>query len=757
MKDSNHVRVLLLGLDSEVGVHGGSVRYLLDLRDGLEATGVRTSCIALGMRPGQRDGMTVVARHDDVLPRRVLRYAIASLGRLPKSDVVDVHFALYGFLPVLAARVLRKPIIVHFHGPWAAEAGALRGIRPSDRVRRAVEVLTYRLASEVVVLTEAFAQVLQTTYGIGRNRIIVIPPAVDLARFSPGDPKTAREALGLPERGKLVVCARRLVPRTGVDVLLEAWARLDGRSDALLVVAGVGPEEPALRELAEKRGLVSVRFLGRVSDTLMPALYRAADLSIVPSRDLEGFGLAALESFACGTPVIGTRVGGLPEALGPFAADCTVPPSNPEALARRITAALEGDVPNAEACRSHAEQFSRERLAGHHRAILRRVGALREGRVRVAYVGHSATLSGGELGLVRLLPRLEHVEPHVILGEDGPLVSKLMDRDISVEVSPMPPAMAKFRRDRGPLTWLPAVVATVRYVFQLRSLLRARRPDVVHTVSLKAALYGGIAGRLAGIPVVWSVRDRITGDYLSPVAVRLVRMAADILPQVVIANSAATALTLDGCSAPIRVIPPAAFDQLPARPRPRNARPFRIAMVGRLAPWKGQDVFLRAFAEAFAAGDETALIVGDSLFGEEEYAAGLRVLVKRLGVADRVEFLGFRDDVMALLRDAHVLVHASVLPEPFGQVVVQGMAAGIPVIAAAAGGPREIIDDGIDGFLVPPGNVGVLASRLRTLRGDEELRARLGAAGRSRAADFSPTAIAAQTELVYEDLISRRL
>ena len=178
---------------------------------------------------------------------------------------------------------------------------------------------------------------------------------------------------------------------------------------------------------------------------------------------------------------------------------------------------------------------------------------------------------------------------------------------------------------------------------------------------------------------------------------------------------------------------------------------FVVGMVGRIAPWKGQHVFLEAFANAFGAGREVAVIVGDAMFGEAEvrYGAELRVLAGALGIADRVEFRGFCEDVWAELELMDVLVHASTTPEPFGQVIVEAMLAGVPVVAAAGGGPSEIVTDDVDGILYTPGDVESLAQALQRLRGDARVRQQLSDAARIRAAQFSPQAAAASVMALY--------
>jgi glycosyltransferase involved in cell wall biosynthesis len=192
--------------------------------------------------------------------------------------------------------------------------------------------------------------------------------------------------------------------------------------------------------------------------------------------------------------------------------------------------------------------------------------------------------------------------------------------------------------------------------------------------------------------------------------------------------------------------------------RSENGRPFTVGMIGRIARWKGQHIFVEAFSKASLPGDARALVVGAPLFGpdEEEYLAELHELVRARGLGGRVRFTGFVDDAASVLDELDALVHASSIPEPFGQVVVEGMAAGVPVIAAGAGGPLELIADGIDGLLCPPGDVAALAACLTRLGEDSGLRHRLGAAGRKRAEQYSPSDAAARVRDVYEDVLARR-
>jgi glycosyltransferase involved in cell wall biosynthesis len=134
----------------------------------------------------------------------------------------------------------------------------------------------------------------------------------------------------------------------------------------------------------------------------------------------------------------------------------------------------------------------------------------------------------------------------------------------------------------------------------------------------------------------------------------------------------------------------------------------------------------------------------------------LKELAATLGLRERVEFPGFVEDVAAQLETFDILVHASLIPEPFGQVVIEGMAAGLPVIAPRAGGPAEVIEDRVTGVLYSMGDAGALADALRDLAGRPALRERLGKAARMKAAEFAPEIVAAQVAEVYRSVLAER-
>jgi glycosyltransferase involved in cell wall biosynthesis len=750
---------LLLGAHWYEDDPGGLHRYLADLFGALREAGVRPTAVVSGPAAGAPVGVVAAGRFDRPFPVRLWGYCRGvNRAAAGGAQVVDAHFAFYALWPVVFGPLRRLPLVVHFQGPWAEEsrvAGHEAGWKIA--AKRKVEAGVYRRASRVVVLSAAFKAVLVERYGVAPWLVEVIPPGINLATFSAGSRDGARAALDLPASAPVVVSVRRLVPRMGIDVLIGSWAAIAGDlPGAVLLIVGAGPERDRLRGLADELGVrSSVRFLGQVDEQTLVRCYQAADVSVVPTVALEGFGLVVLESLACGTPAIVSDSGGLPESVASLDPSLIVPAGDARQLARRLRSALDGSdpLPDRSRSRAHAETFAWPAIAERHRTLYNR--AVRPGRrrLRVVFLDHCARLSGGELALLRLLPELD-VDAHVILAETGPLVDKFRLAGVSVEVLPIGGATGSLGRERVSPGGVPisAVVETGTYIARLAARLRRLRPDVVHTNSLKAALYGGVAGRLASVPVVWHVRDRITPDYMPSSACRLVRAAARLLPTAVIGNSCTTLSALGRAGERgTAVASPLGFAPFEAGPAP-HAGDLRVGILGRLDPWKGQHIFLDAFAAAFPEGGAEAVIVGAKLFGDDGYQYELERHVKALGLEGRVEFRGFRDRVDDELGGLDVLVHASTIPEPFGQVVVEGMAAGLAVVAADAGGPAEVVTHGVDGLLYPPGDSHALAQALRDLAADPERRRRLGDAARRRAHDFTPARIAPQVMAVYETL-----
>ncbi len=292
-------------------------------------------------------------------------------------DLVASHFALYT-LPVLD--LLREvPLVVHFHGPWAQESEAEGESPVVTWAKQALETLVYRQADRCIVLSSAFQEVLHEKYGVAEDRIRIVPGGADVERFAVEPSQSeARALLGWPQDRPIVVSVRRLARRMGLENLIDAIAQLHSDvPDLLLHVAGKGPLREELASRIEARGLSShVTLLGFVPEEELPLVYRAADVSVVPSIRLEGFGLITIESLAAGTPVLVTPIGGLPETVKGLDERLILPSPQTDALARGLRRALRdpSSLPSSEACRAYArENFSWSAIAEQTRHVYQEV------------------------------------------------------------------------------------------------------------------------------------------------------------------------------------------------------------------------------------------------------------------------------------------------------------------------------------------------------------------------------------------------
>lgn len=341
-------------------------------------------------------------------------------------------------------------------------------------------------------------------------------------------------------------------------------------------------------------------------------------------------------------------------------------------------------------------------------------------RLRVVALGHTGACGGAELALLRLLDDVDggDFEVWTVLFSEGPLIERLTDSGHSAIVLPLGEEFVKAHRRRvGRSVWAASrtAVAVVPFVFRLARGVGALKPDVIYANTLKAGLISIPVSRIVRRPLVWHIHDRISPDYLPGVMVGLIRFLARHFPHGVIVNSRATAATLPGVHELLVAYPGFAAEQVGPPPEGRMLdAPDVVGILGRISPTKGQLEFARAAAAVLGRVPTARFrIIGAPLFSEQKYADDVKAEVARLGIQDRVEFVGFADDPMAELDGLTVCVHASPTPEPFGQVIVEAMIRGVPVVATEGGGVTEIMrPQGAAeplGWLVQPYDVDGLA------------------------------------------------
>lgn len=344
-------------------------------------------------------------------------------------------------------------------------------------------------------------------------------------------------------------------------------------------------------------------------------------------------------------------------------------------------------------------------------------------------------LGGAELQLLRLLPILEpeqHALRVVILAPSGGELATSLERlGYHVDVLTM-----------GRARHLGATLSAVRGLARF-----ARDVDLLHANDVRAATWCQLAAMLARRPWVWHVRDLLRGAHRYEHAARLFR------PTRLVTNSRAVKrrllefgswdasridVALNGIdSAALR----AQADRQVWRAEMALAEEeLAVGVVGRLVPWKGQEDFIRAAALLSARVPNVRFFVVGGVVTDRHTAEQLgdererlERLSRELGLAERMTFTGARGDIPSVMAGLDVLVLTS-HAEPFGNVLLEAMSLGTPVIATAAGGAEEVVEPGKTGLLVPPRDPAALACALQTLLLDPPMLRAFGAAGRERVA-----------------------
>jgi glycosyltransferase involved in cell wall biosynthesis len=271
--------------------------------------------------------------------RKRLRFELQRLLAAKTIDAAVLHHPIAGDAMGPLLHQAGIPSCYFFHGPWAPEFLVRRGGRGpwsalGSAMRRRVEGRALRVSDHIVVFSRTMEGLLRHNHPDAREPVR-ITPGINPEVFRPAaDRREARRSLSWPENALLVLVVRRLVPRTGVDLLLSAFAQVTERfPESRLLVGGKGPLSEELKAQASSLGIGErVDFLGYIPDEQLPAAYGAADLVAMPSRALEGLGLVTLEAMACGTAVFATPVGGNVELLEPLRPDLITSDTTVDAL-----------------------------------------------------------------------------------------------------------------------------------------------------------------------------------------------------------------------------------------------------------------------------------------------------------------------------------------------------------------------------------------------------------------------------------------
>jgi glycosyltransferase involved in cell wall biosynthesis len=364
--------------------------------------------------------------------------------------------------------------------------------------------------------------------------------------------------------------------------------------------------------------------------------------------------------------------------------------------------------------------------------------------LNVLFLNHTSEISGAERSLLDLLAALPASVRATAACPPGELQDAIAD--LGIPTSTITGTAGSLRLH--PLHTPRALAEMAFAAWQLRGIARRQRAELVHANSIRAGIIAGLA-RVPRAAKVVHVRDCLPPGPPTTATMRLIAASATT----VVANSRYTAQWIRA-SAP-RARPRVVYNGLdlerwsPASTDGTRTRDslgaagergrLLLGVVAQLTPWKGQDTAIEALELLRDDGVDAQLLLIGSIkfrdratrFDNEAYERRLRELVSVAGLEDRVCWLGEREDVTALTGSLDVLLLPS-WQEPFGRALIEAMAMGVPVIATEVGGPPEIIEDGREGRLLPPGMPSAWARAIRTLAEDPTLRSKMGRAGRRR-------------------------
>lgn len=339
--------------------------------------------------------------------------------------------------------------------------------------------------------------------------------------------------------------------------------------------------------------------------------------------------------------------------------------------------------------------------------------------MNILFLDQSGNLGGAELCLADIAQRYR---PNCLVGVfgDGTFPERLRQQQIPVQV---------LRRSALAVTKSSGVVQGVASLVRLLPLVGrvaqlSNGYDLIYANTQKALVVGALASLVSDRPLVYHLHDIVSPDHFSATNRRIIITLANRCATLVIANSEATKeafIAAGGDPNRVQVVyngfqPDLYQRSASVRSRLRTELGLGDRLVvghfSRLSPWKGQHVLVEALLRC--PEHVVVLLVGDALFGEQDYVVQLRRYVVRSGLTERVKFLGFRSDIPDLMAACDLIAHTSIAPEPFGRVIVEGMLCQRPVVAAAAGGATELIRHGETGWLTPAGDAQKLAEIILT-------------------------------------------
>lgn len=674
--------------------------------------------------------------------------SLRKIVRATRPDLVHANSLRAGLVAGAALLPQSVPVIVHCHD-----------VVPSSTAAALVTAALKRTSTTILTISQSVARSLADQGLGGRTQVVYNP--LDTERFDPmiRSQAQARVELGFEPHQQLLGVIAQITPWKGHELAIRVTATLRERFPIIKLLI-VGEAKfinnatrfdnvayfDSLKRLVDELGLAdSVEFCGERPDA--DVVIRALDVALTPSWN-EPFGRSVIEAMALGTPVVVTNVGGPPEYVTDGVDGILLPPNDVPAWTDAIKDLL--DDPGRRADMGHRAsvtvrtRFDRDRYAktivgvyatvleesvvprtGNDRSReLARRGRFESKRLRILFVEHSSIVGGAEHSLLELMKAIRDEHEVFLACPEGPLAEVV--RSQGFPVLPIPDSQLTFKLSvwGTPL----ALASAIRARRALHRTIRRVSPDVVHANTLRAGLLAWSRHRTPA--VVTHCRDLLPPSRASALVSRAILSGSSQ----VIAVSEASAARLAGPDWKVRNVSVvdnpvdiSRFD--PTKCTSEEARraigvtgsPI-LALIAQITPWKGHLRAVRILehirnrhpaAELVIVG-EAKFVTRSTSYDNRAYERELRHMVADLGLDDAVHFLGERDDIFRVLAGTDVLLVPST-EEPFGRTVIEAMAMGVPVIATDAGGPAEIIREGVDGLVLPPDATGRWAEAASSL------------------------------------------
>jgi len=369
--------------------------------------------------------------------------------------------------------------------------------------------------------------------------------------------------------------------------------------------------------------------------------------------------------------------------------------------------------------------------------------------LQVAIIEETAEIGGAQVNILNLIPHInpQAVDLHVFLPYDGPYAKALREQGAVVHLLNIPRffSISFFWAERkllNPAALIADIYILLLYALTIRREVRLHKIDLIHTNSILAHFAGGMAAWLIGRPCIWHMQDII--DPRHTFRRWLFRRSAAILADRIITISPPVSEQFGPDLQNRIVLLPYGLEIERFQAKASAGHTLRtfaadrllVGLAGRFVRWKGQHIFLEAARLLCATRQDLAFVlIGDASLGEVDYASQLRRFVQQHRLEESVLFAGWQPQMPQVYAQLDVAVLASIEPEPFGLVVLEAMASGLPVIVTAHGGPAHFVKDGSTGLLIPPADAATLALAIVRLADNEDLRMALSANARREVED----------------------